>query len=94
MRLDRPRKNGRKGRLAETASRPRRRPKNDLPLADVLASVLDGKDMTTEALADAALDAGYQTNAKKFAVSVNTCLHRDGRFMREGRTWRLGKGAK
>ncbi len=53
---------------------PRRRPRNDAPLPDVLAKVLKGKTMGVTEIADAAEKAGYRSSSANFRNIVNQTL--------------------
>ena len=63
----------------------RRRPRNDVTLADAMASVLDGYEMSVTELADAVREAGYKTTSPNFRVIVNQTLLKDTRFVRVSR---------
>ena len=59
-----------------------KRHKNEMSLAGVLAQVLAGKTLGVADAADAALRAGYKSNATNFRVMVNGTLSNSDKFKR------------
>jgi hypothetical protein len=57
------------------------RPRNSMPLAEVLAEVLkSGKPMKVPDIAAAAQEQGYKSSSPKFTAIVNQTLIKDKRF--------------
>ncbi|MEM7227182.1 MAG: hypothetical protein AAF432_00060 [Planctomycetota bacterium] len=67
----------------------RKRPTNERPLKDILEELLREQSMSKKDLADAALDAGYQTTSKKFENNVGVVLYGDDRFVITDGLWSL-----
>ena len=70
---------------------PGRRPRNAVPLADLLASVLMEKPLSTREASEAALEAGYRTTSRNFVNSVGVALHRDERFVKQDGKWTVAE---
>lgn len=71
-----------------------KRPKNEVPLADALASVLARRTMSVTEVCQAVQEAGYRTTSPNFRTIVNQTVIKDKRFKRVGRglyTARKGK---
>jgi len=59
------------------------RPKNDVSLADALATAVEVRArITVGEAADLVLQNGYKTSSRKFAMAVATTLAKDPRFRR------------
>lgn len=63
----------------------RRRPRNEMSLADALASVLKNKTMSVTEAAEAVQNAGYRTTSSSFRTIVNQTLLKDPRFQKVDR---------
>jgi len=63
----------------------RRRPRNDMNLADSLVKMLTGKTMSVTEAAEKVVEAGYRTTAANFRTIVNQTLIRDKRFKKISR---------
>jgi len=63
----------------------RRRPRNDMNLADSLVKMLSGKTMSVTEAAEKVVEAGYRTTAANFRTIVNQTLIRDKRFKKISR---------
>lgn len=82
-----PRKRGRPlgSKNKVKAGGPRKRPKNDMNLAEALAKVLKGTTMGVTEVTSAVQKAGYKTSAENFRTIVNQTLIRDARFKKVSR---------
>ena len=63
----------------------RKRPRNEMNLADSLAKVLKTKTMSVTEVTDAVQKAGYRTSAANFRTIVNQTLIKDNRFKKVSR---------
>ncbi len=63
----------------------RKRPKNDMSLAEALAKLLKNKTMGVTEITTAVQKAGYKTNAENFRTIVNQTLIKDARFKKVSR---------
>ena len=63
----------------------RKRPKNDMNLAEALAKVLKSKTMSVTEVTEAVQKAGYRTSAANFRTIVNQTLIKDKRFKKVAR---------
>lgn len=63
----------------------RKRPKNDMSLAEALAKLLKNKTMGVTEITSAVQKAGYKTNAENFRTIVNQTLIKDDRFKKVSR---------
>ncbi len=72
--------------LGGLANGHRKRPRNTMPLADSLATVLSAsKPMKVSDAVDAVLKSGYKTSAANFRTIVNQTLINDKRFKKAER---------
>jgi hypothetical protein len=80
------RKSKKKARKKTTKRTRRKRAKNTVPLADVLAEALKGKEAVgiSEAM-ELAKQSGYKSKSTQFRNIVNQTLSKDGRFKKVGR---------
>ena len=62
-----------------------RRPRNEMNLADALATALKSATMSVTEVAEAVQKAGYKTTSPNFRTIVNQTLVKDARFKRVGR---------
>lgn len=67
------------------ASGSRKRPRNELNLADALAEMLEDRVMTVTEVSVAVQKAGYKTTSPNFRTIVNQTLLKDPRFKRVSR---------
>ena len=63
----------------------RKRPRNDMNLAESLAKVLKTKTMSVTEVSEAVQKAGYRTSAANFRTIVNQTLIKDKRFKKVSR---------
>ncbi len=63
----------------------RKRPRNDMNLAESLAKVLKSKTMSVTEVSEAVQKAGYRTSAANFRTIVNQTLIKDKRFKKISR---------
>lgn len=70
----------------------RRRPRNEMKLADALVKVLTNSTMSVTDAAVAVQKAGYQTTSPSFRTIVNQTLLKDKRFKRVERGQYTAKG--
>ena len=70
----------------------RRRPRNEMNLADALAKVLRNATMGVTEVAEAVQKAGYQTTSPNFRTIVNQTLIKDSRFKKVSRGQYTAKG--
>ena len=63
----------------------RKRPRNEMNLADSLAKVLKSKTMSVTDVTEAVQKAGYRTSAANFRTIVNQTLIKDSRFKKVAR---------
>ncbi|MFT5423411.1 MAG: hypothetical protein ACI89L_001188 [Phycisphaerales bacterium] len=63
----------------------RRRPRNEMNLADSLLKMLTGKTMSVTDAAEKVVELGYRTTAANFRTIVNQTLIRDKRFKKISR---------
>jgi len=63
----------------------RKRPRNDMNLAESLAKVLKSKTMSVTEVSEAVQKAGYRTSAANFRTIVNQTLIKDSRFKKVSR---------
>lgn len=63
----------------------RKRPKNDMSLAEALGKLLKNKTMGVTEITSAVQKAGYKTNAENFRTIVNQTLIKDARFKKVSR---------
>ena len=63
----------------------RRRPRNDMNLADALAALLSNKVLSVTEAAEEVQAEGYRTTSPNFRTIVNQTLLKDKRFKRVGR---------
>lgn len=70
---------------AEGGATGRKRPKNDMSLAEALAKLLRNRTMGVTEITSAVQKAGYKTNAENFRTIVNQTLIKDPRFKKISR---------
>ena len=63
----------------------RKRPQNDMNLAEALAKTLKGKTMSVTDVTEAVQKQGYRTSAANFRTIVNQTLIKDKRFKKVSR---------
>ncbi|MCL4221490.1 MAG: hypothetical protein KJZ65_08965 [Phycisphaerales bacterium] len=80
------RRPGRPRKAAPTrGSTGRKRPKNDMSLAEALVKLLKNRTMGVTEITSAVQKAGYKTNAENFRTIVNQTLIKDARFKKISR---------
>lgn len=70
----------------------RRRPRNELNLAEALAKTLKNSTMSVTEVAEAVQRGGYQTTSPNFRTIVNQTLLKDSRFKKISRGQYTAKG--
>lgn len=63
----------------------KRRPRNEMNLADALVKTLKNKTMSVSEVAEAVQESGYRTTSENFTTIVNQTLLRDKRFKKISR---------
>ncbi|MEL6330188.1 MAG: hypothetical protein AAFR38_11045 [Planctomycetota bacterium] len=63
----------------------RKRPKNEMKLADALVKLLTGRTMSVTEATEAVQEAGYRTSSSTFRTIVNQTLIKDSRFKKVAR---------
>lgn len=76
---------GANGRIVALTGPGRKRPRNEMNLANSLAKVLANKAMSVTEVAEAVQEAGYATTSPNFRTIVNQTLIKDRRFKRVSR---------